>query len=332
LTSALTRKGLRIRIGSDSPPGLIQKPQVKELWKPDNLLSLLKIPGFVAASRSEFVLFNISFAVFGRSRVTNFIGLIMMSLTSKLGRLLRYRTMVIAHNLPDALNTKLFGLKPNLINRIGFLIAERLLLSCDATVVTLRLYRKMIESRFRRKVDYVPHGTWYSSERKQPASSERNNLLFFGYLSPSKDMNLVAEVFNKLKAKHREIRLRLVASPHPNFPHDFRQLTPFEGVPVITLTRGETKGTTIDCPRCGERLQWPVRGDAMHRRQLWCEKCGRWMDRDLCAVLNISRRGWMRFVQSKGGAGEAVKGNAEHEGEPLILRVDASKLGRRLGE
>jgi hypothetical protein len=42
----------------------------------------------------------------------------------------------------------------------------------------------------------------------------------------------------------------------------------------------------------------------------------------------------MRFVQSQkeGEAGEAVKGNAEHEGKPLILRVDASKLGRRLGE
>jgi hypothetical protein len=48
------------------------------------------------------------------------------------------------------------------------------------------------------------------------------------------------------------------------------------------------------------------------------------------AVLNISRRGWLRFDHSsrkEGEAKEAVKGNAEHDGEPLILRVDASKLG-----
>jgi hypothetical protein len=52
------------------------------------------------------------------------------------------------------------------------------------------------------------------------------------------------------------------------------------------------------------------------------------MDRDVVAVLNISRRGRLRFDRSRkeGGAGEAVTGNAEHEGEPLILRVDASKL------
>ena len=102
----------------------------------------------------------------------------------------------------------------------------------------------------------------------------------------------------------------------------------WEGVPVVTLSRKETRGTTMDCARCGERLQSPVRGDSEHHRQLWCRTCGRWMDRDLVAVLNISRRGRVRFARSstEGEASEAVKGNAEHVGEPLILRVDASKL------
>jgi putative transposase len=104
----------------------------------------------------------------------------------------------------------------------------------------------------------------------------------------------------------------------------------WEGVPVITLSRGETRGTTMDCPRCGERLQVPIRGDMEHYRQLWCEVCKRWRDRDVVAVLNISRRGWLRFDHSsrkEGEAKEAVKGNTEHDGEPLIHRVDASKLG-----
>jgi hypothetical protein len=29
----------------------------------------------------------------------------------------------------------------------------------------------------------------------------------------------------------------------------------WKGVPVITLTKGETRGTTMDCAKCGERLQ-----------------------------------------------------------------------------
>src|ERR1700730_14759679 len=79
-----------------------------------------------------------------------------------------------------------------------------------------------------------------------------------------------------------------------------------EGVPVITLTVGET-GTTMDCPRCGERLQVPIRGDTSLYRQLWCDFCDRWRDRDLIAVLNISRRRWLRFDHSSTKDGGAIK-------------------------
>jgi len=77
----------------------------------------------------------------------------------------------------------------------------------------------------------------------------------------------------------------------------------------MTLSRKDTRGTTMD-REMRERLQSPVRGDLEHRRQSWCEKCGRWMDRDLIAVLNISRRGRVRFARSlkEGEASEPVKG------------------------
>jgi DNA invertase Pin-like site-specific DNA recombinase len=49
------------------------------------------------------------------------------------------------------------------------------------------------------------------------------------------------------------------------------------------------------------------------------------MDRELAAVLNVSRRG--RVVgyarsSTEGQASEAAKRNAKHDGESLILRVD----------
>ncbi|MDA4131776.1 MAG: zinc ribbon domain-containing protein, partial [Thaumarchaeota archaeon] len=126
----------------------------------------------------------------------------------------------------------------------------------------------------------------------------------------------------------RSFRARMNSWPFHEIKRQIEYKAAWEGVPVIALTKGETKGTTMDCPRCGERLQVPVRGDSEHYRQLWCEVCKKWRNRDLVAVLNISRRGRLRFDRSskEGEAGEAVKGNAEHEGEPPILRVDASKL------
>jgi len=104
----------------------------------------------------------------------------------------------------------------------------------------------------------------------------------------------------------------------------------WRGVPIIPLTKGETRGTTKECARCGERLQVAQRDDVRHRRELWCPRCKGWVDRDVNAVTNLSRRGRLRFDRSlpkgaKGEAGEAMKGNPT---TPVILRVDASKMTR----
>ena len=95
----------------------------------------------------------------------------------------------------------------------------------------------------------------------------------------------------------------------------------WKGVTVIHLTRGETSGTTKECARCGERLQVAQRQDMNRGRQLWCPRCGRWVDRDVNAVTNQSRRGLLRFGSSlpngaKGEASEAMKGEPDDSGNP----------------
>jgi len=105
----------------------------------------------------------------------------------------------------------------------------------------------------------------------------------------------------------------------------------WRGVPVIHLTKGETRGTTMECARCGERLQVAQRDDPRRRRELWCPRCKGWVDRDVNAVMNQSRRGRLRFDRSlpegaEGEACEAMKGNPT---TPVVLRVDASKMTRR---
>jgi len=99
------------------------------------------------------------------------------------------------------------------------------------------------------------------------------------------------------------------------------------GLPVIHLSRGETRGTSMACPRCGERLQ----SDKRLQRKLRCGRCRVVMDRDIVAAVNISRRGRVRFARSRppimieaqGGAVEAVKGNPT---PTVIPGVDTPKL------
>jgi putative transposase len=99
------------------------------------------------------------------------------------------------------------------------------------------------------------------------------------------------------------------------------------GLPVIRLSRCETRGSSVTCPRCGERLQ----SDKSLGRKLWCGKCRIVMDRDVVAAVNLARRGRVRFARSRppipleaqGGADEAVKGNPT---PTVIPGVDAPKL------
>ncbi len=99
------------------------------------------------------------------------------------------------------------------------------------------------------------------------------------------------------------------------------------GLPVIRLSRRETRGSSVSCPRCGERLQ----SDKRLGRKLWCGRCRVVMDRDMVAAINLSRRGRVRFARSQppilleaqGGAVEAVKGNPM---PTVIPGVDAPKL------
>jgi putative transposase len=97
------------------------------------------------------------------------------------------------------------------------------------------------------------------------------------------------------------------------------------GIPVIQLTKSETRGTSSICYACGERLQ----SSREKPRLLWCEKCEKWYDRDLVAVMNISHKGWMRFVHSKGIGGEAVNGDPTTAA--AIPRVDPMKLQSSAG-
>ena len=97
------------------------------------------------------------------------------------------------------------------------------------------------------------------------------------------------------------------------------------GLPIIRLSRRETRGSSLSCPRCGERLQ----SDKRLKRKLWCSKCRVVMDRDRLAAVNLARRGRVRFARSRplieaqGGAVEAVKGNPT---PTVIPGVDAPKL------
>jgi len=141
------------------------------------------------------------------------------------------------------------------------------------------------------------------------------------------DIRGIRALYRKGNGQGRKYRGRMNGWSFSEAQRQIEYKARWIGLPVIRLSRRETRGSSLTCPRCGERLQ----SDRRLARKLWCSKCRIIMDRDRVAAVNLARRGRVRFARSRppilleaqGGAVEAVKRNPT---PTVIPGVDAPKL------
>jgi putative transposase len=138
------------------------------------------------------------------------------------------------------------------------------------------------------------------------------------------DISQIRKLYRKGNWQPRSYRAQMNDWPFREVKRQIEYKAAWAGVPVITLSRSDTRGTSCLCPRCGERLQ----SSKELRRKLWCQRCREMFDRDLVAVLNISRRGRLRFERSQGVGVEAMvqEPDAGVTWPKVILKVDPTKL------
>ncbi|MFY9300954.1 MAG: transposase [Candidatus Nitrosotenuis sp.] len=133
------------------------------------------------------------------------------------------------------------------------------------------------------------------------------------------DLNGIRRLYRKGNGQGRKFRRKLNSLPNYELERQVTYKADWEGVPAGHVN---PRCTSMFCPRCGGKLQ----EDRQRRRDLWCGNCERWQDRDVIAAMNISHKGLVRLANSEGDTGEAMSGNLNPEKEPVILRVDVSKL------
>lgn len=68
------------------------------------------------------------------------------------------------------------------------------------------------------------------------------------------------------------------------------------GIPVVFV---DPKRTSKLCPVCGDRIQ-----EDINKRKLLCINCGKSMDRDVVASMNIAHKAWSRFNHARGDTSE----------------------------
>lgn len=171
-----------------------------------------------------------------------------------------------------------------------------------------RLYSKY-GSRRKYRINQILHHV--SKTVVQRATENKTALVF-------EDIRNIRKLYQKGNGHGRYHRGMMNSWPFHELKRQIEYKSAWAGIQVIQLSKKETGGTSTLCPACGKRLQ-----EERTSRNLWCNTCQRWNDRDVIAVMNQSLRGWTRFAHSKGDASEAM---VQESGTPVILRVDASKL------
>ena len=185
--------------------------EVKPVWRPDKPLSILKLWIRILTSKSKIIHFNLHLAVFGRSRLVNFLGLS----STIIARLSMKKVVVTLHNIPEGVRLEVVGLKGTLLNRVGLISATKIVLSsAHVVIVPVKHYVRLLRERYHAtNVVWIPHGAWFTEA--SPTWRWRCGkvrVLFLGYLSSYKALKTLSEAVKEVNGE-----LLISGSPHPNF-------------------------------------------------------------------------------------------------------------------
>jgi len=184
---------------------------------PDDVISLFFIPLEILKLRPDIVHFNVHMAVFGRSRIANFVGLALPFFC----RLMGFKTLITLHNITERIDIEKAGFKNTLLNRVGAFLATKLVTLSSAVTVTVRSYIEILRNRYKcKRVFWVPHGTWFINPTNcdQP-SRKPKNILYIGHSGPYKDIELLFLAFGILNRRRSDVKLIVAGDSHPNYPN-----------------------------------------------------------------------------------------------------------------
>jgi glycosyltransferase involved in cell wall biosynthesis len=186
-----------------------------KMWKSDHPLSLLTIPFKLLKLKPDVVHFNVHMAVFGQSRISNFVGLVLPCISKVMG----FKTIVTLHNTVDQIDVEKTGYKDSLVNRLSAFEVTKLIASTSAVTITMKSHTEFFKQKYKCKnAVTIPHGTWKSSIKLQN-NPKTDSILYIGHSGPYKDIDLLLDSFKILEEKKRGVKLIFAGDAHPNYPH-----------------------------------------------------------------------------------------------------------------
>ena len=112
------------------------------------------------------------------------------------------------------------------------------------------------------------------------------------------DLKGIRKLYRKGNGQGKKFRGRMNGWQFYELQRQIEYKARWVGLPVNKV---DPRSTSKLCPICGERIQ----EDYNNKRKLKCINCGKSMDRDVIASMNIAHKGWARFIHPRGDTGEA---------------------------
>jgi len=192
------------------------KTFLRRVWRVDNPVSLAILPLRIFRLKPDLVHFNVHMAVFGKSRIVNFIGLF----STLICRLMGLKTVISLHNIADTIDIEKAGYKNTLLNRVGATVVTKSLSFASAITVTVKYYLEVLNKKYRaNNVFWIPHGTWKTDPVYVHHTKNPKTILYIGHSGPYKDLGLLFKALELLNRKKRKTRLIVAGESHPNYPN-----------------------------------------------------------------------------------------------------------------
>lgn len=195
------------------------------VWQFNRVWSILRLIQSVLKERNQTdaVVFNLLLTTFGRSRLSNGLGLTLPILVS---RVLNKPTLVYLHQLVETQDVGELGYVNRRFSTLAARILERWLANTTALVVPLESQRKFLNLRGCRTVhsvlvpyvEAVPLLTPSSVEQSSPKAGTRIRVLLFGFWGPQKDLAGALATLQKLIRRGLNLDVVVAGEVNRNFP------------------------------------------------------------------------------------------------------------------
>ncbi len=201
------------------------KVEIVECWKYDDPISLLETLSVIHRRKSDFdyMIFNICVTSFGKSRISNVLGLLMPTISSKLFKI---PTTVYMHNLVETQDISNLGYRSSFLARTVAFFLERFLLRWCRVIMPLESQKKIAEEIHKRRVyqlqipylEAIASNLLAAGVTSSNVSSQKPKVLLFGSWGPQKDLESGLGILKELLDEGLDFEVKIVGKTNSNFP------------------------------------------------------------------------------------------------------------------